>query len=177
MLGQDFLDEAIKKFITSPQGRKQIKEKIGLNYVPSGTGSGGVGTVAQADVLALAEKAKRILYGHIISQVPGIMLHNIKVSRPIIGKDGMTTVTLSLVDVERESLQPNRYWRGVEDIVLHFARGWNAKYQLRGNWHGQNVGSRQWRDSHPFMQRAIKAINTELGEAAEATLLDDYARL
>jgi len=172
MLDETFISGAINKYASSSEGKKQIKKKTGINYDKNSKGM-----MNQADLMAYAEKAKRILYAHIISQVPGIMFHNIKVNLPVVNKDGTTTVVLSLRDVQRESLQPNRYWKGVDDIVLHFARGWSARYQIRGEWRGSNVGSRQRRESHPFILRALQAIKNELGEVAEVTLLGDYANL
>ena len=171
MLDETFLSEAIEKFASSPDGKKQIKKKYGVDYDKNSKG------MSQADLMAYAEKAKRILYSHIVSQVPGIMFHNIKINQPVVNKDGTTTVVLSLRDVQRESLQPKRHWRGIEDIVLHFARGWSARYRIWGTWHGQEVGSRQRRESHPFILRALKEIKNELGEVAEVTLLGDYANL
>jgi len=164
--------EKVREYAASPAGRKAIKEKHGIDYVPVD------GKVAAARISAVALKVRKILFRHISGVIGSISIEDIIIGEPIIRKDGTVQIMLSFREYAlfRESLQPNRYPRGVEDIILHFSRGWNAKGAVFGSWHGSDTWSRRAKLPDRFLKDAIAEINLQIKGIATAELKGEYAK-
>jgi len=116
MISEKLIMEKVKEYAASPVGRKAIKEKHSIDYVPVDS------KVAAARMCATALKAQKILHRHICDVISSITTDDILIGEPTIKKDGTAEIILSFREdaLFRQSLQPSKYPRGVEDIVLHF---------------------------------------------------------
>jgi len=170
MISEKFIMEKVKEYAASPSGRKAIKEKHGIDYMLVD------GKVAAARMSAVALKARQILFRHISEVIGSINIDDIIIGEPVIKKDGTVQIMLSFREdaLARQSLQPNKYPRGIEDIVLHFSRGWNAKGAVFGSWHGSNTWSRRAKASDRFLFDAVEEINLQVKGMATAELKGEY---
>ena len=172
MISEKVIMEKLREFAASSAGKKAIKEKHGVDFVPLHS------RVAAARMSAIAFKARQILHRHISAVIDSIKLEDILIGEPFIDKTGMANITLSFKEVVlfRPSLQPSKYSRGIDDIVLHFTHGWNAKGAVFGSWHGANTWSRRAKLSDNFLQKALDEINLQIKNIAVAELKDSYKK-
>ncbi len=171
MLKESYLLELVKQYAATPEGRKQIKEKFGIDYDPKKDKR-----LSRADMLGVAEKMRVCLWQHIKRHIKSVALSDIIVEEPLSDENGGTTISLSFRPgaMFRPSLQPEKYPEGVENIVLHFTHGWSAKGYISGEWHGDQVWSRRTRSGTPFMQEAVSEFNSKMKGIAVAELSGDY---
>jgi len=172
MISEKSIMEKVREYAASPSGRKAIKEKHGIDYVPID------GKVAAARMSAVALKARQILFRYISEVIGNISIDDIIIGEPVIKKDGTVQIMLSFREdsLFRQSLQPNRYPRGVDDIVLHFSRGWNAKGAVYGSWHGSDTWSRRAKAPDRFLKDAVEEINLQVNGIATAELKGEYKK-
>ena len=170
MLDEKHLLNLAKKFAGTPQGKKLIKKKTGIDYDPKNDKSKHIETQKYADMM------RQILHKHISQHIKSVSLDDIITEPATPDEQGNLQIFLSfrLGSMFRPSLTPDAYPEGVPNIVLHFTRGWRAKKPTRGEWHGQQVWSRQVRPGSSFMKNAIDEFNTKSKGIAVAELLADY---
>ncbi|MFA5625536.1 MAG: hypothetical protein WC966_10865 [Bradymonadales bacterium] len=121
---------------------------------------------------------RQILFEKVKPVISSVSLDDILVGEPVEDKDGGYSLSISLQNVQRESLQPEKYPDGVEDIVLHFSRGWSARGVVRGTWRGvDGVWSRRSRDANPFVHDAIREFNEKAKGVAVASATAEYTKI
>ena len=171
MLDEKTLFNMVKKYAATSEGRKQIKKKTNIDYNPQKDRSKIINMRSYANLM------KSILLKHINLHIKSVSADDIVIESPIIDESGVYTMHLSFRSgsVARQSLQPDMYPEGIENIVLHFTHGWAAKNYLRGDWHGQQVWSRQIRPGSSFMQRAVDEFNSKVKGIATAELSLEYS--
>ena len=69
----------------------------------------------------------------------------------------------------RESLIPNDYPDGAEDMAALMNNGYTAKKQVYGMWHGNKIASLTARPAKNFVQQAISDFNNSYGSDLNAT--------
>ena len=171
MISEKVIMDKVRAYVASPIGKKAIKKKLGIDYDPKQD------TIALSQINAIAEKARQILHKHIAAVIASIALEDIIVGVPQIIKDSEIKISLSFREdaLFRKSLDPIKFPLGVEDIVLHFAKGWRANGAVFGSWHGTDTWSRRAKSGDSFLQEALIEINKSIKTTAIAELKGDYA--
>ena len=104
------------------------------------------------------------------------------VQKPYMDKDGLWRLEVSFKEgsLERDSLYMDGDDPVLHNIVLLFAKGYNARNHVYGWWitkwgnHG-DVRSRRERDGSDFLIQAVNEFNNGAGKGiARAELLGDY---
>ena len=171
MLCEKSIMKMVRAYAASPCGKKAIKDKCGIDYDPNmDTGK------SLAKMRKVAESAKQILHRHVSSVIGSIRIDDIVMGEPVASKDGTTQITLSFREdaLFRQSLQPQMFPHGVEDIVLHFTQGWNAKGSVFGSWHGSDTWSQRAKLPNIFLYNAVLEINKAIKGIAIAELKEEY---
>lgn len=175
------IEAELKKWASSPAGKKRIAEvkaqklKAGQKF---GQGSSGV-SVEQAKMYA--EELRQAIYDNIpVSLKAGserpIELSDIIISKPMVLPNGSISIDLSFAPdaIHRDSLDPERYENGVDNIVSLFSRGYTAHGDVWGMWHGHEQWNLLQRRADPFMKRAVAEFLVNRGDVAQVTLPEDY---
>jgi hypothetical protein len=179
MLSEKYIMGLLKKYASSPEGKKAIKDTYGIDYNPK--------KYTPQYFKKWGNKMKQILLKHINSVIPTISESDIIVNEPTVSEGGKYTLQISFNKdaLFRPSLNPDRRdWTGrnitvknnqigIEDIVIHFTYGWNARGSVYGEWHGENVWSRRSRQPNDFLERAIDEFNKNAKGVAVAELVGD----
>jgi len=81
--------------------------------------------------------------------------------------------------LHRESLRPDLYPDGLDNIVLLFAHGYNARNPVMGQWKNSRsyphiILSLQRREPNNFLQEAVEEFNSKGSSIAKAVLEDTY---
>lgn len=149
----------LKKHLSTPAGKQLVKDSMSKELV---------------FMDSVGEQMKEILFNKIQPVISSISMDDIRVHKPRKTKEGYV-VKLSLDNVFRKSLVPEEYPQGVEDIVLHFTRGWSAKGTVRGTWGDrEGVYSRRQRAGNTFVYDAINEFNSKLKGVATAKPDGEY---
>lgn len=157
------LDAKISAFLKSNEGKQKITEaktkvlKEGRTFGQSGT------AISKEDAIRAAIKQRDILLRRLEQVGLGtITAGDIVIGEPVVDKNGNLSVDISF-DSEslfRPSLAPDEY-KGVENIVLHFTHGWDARGAVYGYWEsaGRDTWSRSYFAGDDFMQQAVDDFN------------------
>lgn len=97
--------------------------------------------------------------------------------RPQKGRGGSIKAEINFQStwLSRESLVPERYG-GIDNIIVLFEKGYTAKGQVFGEWHGQMVGSLTHRDGLGFIENAVNGFNARYAPLGiVATVQGEYA--
>jgi len=170
LISEKHIMKLLKEFASTPEGKKVIKDTYGIDYDPKKD----KGKTLQ-EYKKWGEEMKLILFEKTQPVINSISLDDILVGEPVKDKNGRYTLSISLQNVKRESLQPEKYPDGIENIVLHFSRGWSARGSVRGAWRGvDGVWSKRSREANPFVYDAIREFNQKAKKAAVATAGIEY---
>jgi len=171
MLSEKSIMKIVRAYAASPSGIKAIKDKYDIDY----NSDMDIGK-SLAKMRKVAESAKQILHRHVSSVIGSIDLNDIVICEPVVSKEGEVHITLSFREdaLFRQSLQPQRFPHGVEDIVLHFSQGWNAKGAVFGSWHGSDTWSQRAKLPNIFLYNAVLEINKTIKGTAIAELKEEY---
>lgn len=177
MISEKTIMDIIEKYAESESGKKQIKEKYGIDYDGKTLRKYGKRMkeiLYQAIKGVMSEQNSRGGDAHqSFSSFPedGIIVGNVTK-----GKGGILTVKISFSDeaISRDSFTAGS--GGLKNIILLFTKGYNidSAHLPRGNWRGQSVVAKKHREPNDFLQRAIDKFNTEVGGDAIAVLADEY---
>lgn len=171
------LEAELKKWMADPKDKKRIadakakKLKSGQKF---GQGSNSV-SIEQAK--KMGEEMRDILYANLpVGLQASISASDIIVSAPKVQADGSMLVELNFRPeaLERESLDPEKYPEGVDNIIRLFSHGYTAHGDVVGMWHGHEQWNLRHRNADPFMQNAVDEFNALHGGAGVAELRDDY---
>ena len=107
-------------------------------------------------------------------------MDDIVISDFIFNEEGKLTIKISFKEgsLQRESLRPDLYPDGLENIVLLFAHGYDAN-GIRGQWKNSksypaHINSLRHRDPNGFLQDAVDEFNSKGGNIAKAVLEAKY---
>jgi hypothetical protein len=176
MISEEYILKLVKEYAASPEGRAAIKKQYGIELTDT--------HMTKAQMTAYARKMKQILYEHVHSEIKSISPEDIIIGEPVQDSSGQARINISFRQdaLFRESLDPDEYPEGIEDIVLHFAHGWHAKKHIYGLWRRPSynggyyaqVRSRKDREPSPFLQNAVNEFNSSANGCAVAELNEEY---
>lgn len=173
MISESYINKLIEQYAKSPAGRAEIKKRTGIEYVVQDP---------TTRLTAYGEQMKNILYKHVSALIKSITPDDIVVQKPYMDSDGLWRLEVSFREdsLRRDSLDLDNYPEGLSNIVLLFAKGYNARNYVYGWWmtsygtHG-DVRSRKSRDGSDFLIQAVNEFNNGAGKGiARAELLGDY---
>lgn len=157
----------------TPAGQAKIAAVI-ENYIRTGTTSVKItgNVITKAQMMEAAEKMKSLLMQCASGLPPSVQAHVDSTSiGPIVENGpGSYSVTLSFGGgLGRPSLDPKNYPGGYPNIVRLFNDGYGPIGQVFGEWHGQRVGSRTFREGTHFVSQAVGMFNSTCGGQYHAT--------
>lgn len=180
MLTLSYIQNLIKEYAKSPEGKAEIKRQTGIIYTDKKNIS--------AELTQYGEQMKEILYNHVHALIRSITPEDIIVEKPYRDADGLWRLKLSFREgsLHRESLDDNDYPEGLSNIVLLFAKGYHARDYVYGLWnttgsknshwiYWHDIRSRKDRSGNDFLIQAVNEFNSLIGkDMANAELLGAY---
>jgi hypothetical protein len=171
MITEKYIMKRVSEWASTDAGKAAIKAKYGIDYDEK----------ADAALRKYAEMMKNILYKHTHDLIKSISRDDIEIGELHTNDDGKAEIKISFKEgsLQRESLRPDKYPDGVENIVLLFAHGYDAGAAVKGVWVGSKsyphvITSKQHREPNDFLQDAISEFNAKSGGIAQAVLEDRY---
>ena len=174
------LEQVLQKWASSAEGQKKLKSQARA-AMSSGKSFGKTMSgepVSRETALKYAED----MMAEIIRHLP----HSLANSPKPITRDSFQDPVVNMRDagfdiqisfrpdaVERESLVPEKYPDGVQNIVVHLSNGWSARGAVQGEWWGVETWSRMEYAGDDFMREAVMSFNAT-HPYAEARLGDEY---
>lgn len=174
ILSHSEIEMAIESYSRTSVGRNEIKARLNKNqkFVAKFQSPNQV-SLTKKDMAAMRSKAQEmvdILYKHIISDTASnsgdglsrFSKDDIIVSKSIpIGNTGNYKILISFnsVSLHRDSLDPDSYPNGIDNIIKLFVHGYSANGRVTGEWHGEIHASLQYRSPNSFMQNAVDEFN------------------
>lgn len=164
----------------SPAGQKAMSQKID-EYIDKDirkTQAGGRVLTVQW-VRELAQELCRMIESNAASLPDSVKANVASISpfRPQKGRGGAIKAEINFQSVwlSRESLEPERYG-GIDNIIVLFEKGYTAKGQVFGEWHGEMVKSLTHRDGLGFIENAVSDFNARYASlGVVATVQGEYA--
>lgn len=169
MITEKYIMKRLREFAASDAGKALIKEKTGKTYVPS---------FDKSTINEYGKEMKEILYTHIHPIINTIKMEDIIVGEPIKDSEGNVSIKLSFKEgsLHRQSLDPD--CSGIDNIVLLFAHGYQARNKVRGVWADSHekgeIWSLQQRAGNDFMESAVDEFNGKAKGVCVAVLEDKY---
>lgn len=171
MISSDYIMNSLKRWASTKRGKAVIKEKYGIDYDDK----------RNTALKKYANKMKEILYNHVHSVIKSIEPDDIVVGNFVVNKDGRLTVKISFREgsLHRESLRPDLYPEGLENIVLLFAHGYETKNPIYGVWKNSRsypavIEGKRSRAANNFLYDAVAEFNAYGGKIAQAVLESEY---
>ena len=164
------LDAKINAFLKTKEGKQKIAEAK-AKALKEGRVFGQQGaSISKEDTIKAAEKQREFLLRRLEQVGLGtIAVEDIVIGEPTVDKSGNLSIEIwfDLESLFRPSLAPEKH-KGVENIVLHFTHGWDARGSVYGYWESasRDTWSRSYFAGDDFMQEAVDDFNAlELGKA------------
>ncbi len=173
MISKEYINELIKQWANTPQGKALIKKKTGKDYD---------GTLDIARVKKYGEEMRELLFNEINPLIKSIELTDIVVGDPQVGEDGLYRIEISFREgsLHRESLVPWKHPDGLRNIVLLFTQGYHTEKSIHGVWHKPSGDVVTWnrknREPNDFLDRAVDAFNKKATGIAVAKLEGVYKK-
>lgn len=171
MISHEYIMEALKRWASTKKGKAAIKEKYGIDYDDKRNES----------LKKYAEKMKEILYNHVHSVIKSIEMDDIEIGDFKVNKSGQLTVKISFREgsLHRESLRPDLYPDGLDNIVLLFAHGYETKNPIYGVWNNSRsypaiIEGKRSRAANNYLNEAVAEFNAYGGKIAQAVLESEY---
>ena len=161
----------IEDYAKTPEGKAAIKQATGKDYDE---------TFTIAKARRYGEKLKSILYKHTVELIKSFTLSDIIVGDVIVNSDGLYSMKIYFNEetIKRQSLRPDLYPDGLQNIVLLFAHGYHTSRPIYGVWHKQSgdvrIRGKRDRDPNNFLYDAIDEFNASAKGVAFAQLEDKY---
>lgn len=159
----------------SSAGQAKINAVIN-NYIQTGTSSvmitGTGNLITKAQMAEAAEKMKSLLMQCASGLPASVQAHIDSTSIGPIVENGPGTYSVELSfggGLGRPSLDPTNYPGGYPNIVRLFNDGYGPIGQVFGEWHGQRVGSKTFREGTHFVTQAVDTFNSTYGGQYHAT--------
>lgn len=178
----------LNAYVKSSDGQTATKEYIadciakGIRIKGGVSGSGGVSSLVT--VVDMEDAAKKLI-SSIQNQARSFgldgsitaLMDSLTYSSPEKQADGSYEVSIFFTgDKHRESLYPNGYPEGVDNIVALLNNGFRIgadKKQAFGMWHGQMTRGLRTREGLHFIQEAVFEFNNTYGDAYHAAVWVD----
>lgn len=174
------IEEQLRAFAKTDRFRKLCNEaKIDCKKSGKRFGQPGSG-LTKEEAIGCAENMAQILRSEVmeIRNIYGEpFLDHIEVGEPMPNPDGSYRVNVwfNRDEMHRDSLYPEKYPDGIENIALLFAKGYDARTQVFGvDSHGKSVASLTHRGPNDFMGRAISRFNENMRGFAVAEANEQY---
>lgn len=174
MLTDKYVQSLIDQYAKSPAGRAAIKKAYGIDY----TGD----KECPVDLTSMANEMKNILYEYICSTISS---SSFTLDDIVIGKTKKSAssweweinISIKKDALHRESLYKQGYPKGLDDLVLLYSRGYNARDYVHG--YNQKKGRYMWsfkhRPSNDYLQKAVDEFNKRYNSGASwASLKEPY---
>lgn len=176
MLSQKYIMDILLKFAKSPKGKEAIKETYGVEFDDGKTGQ---------MMRKYGLQMKKILFQYVQSVIHSFRSNDIMVDFPTVENgEFVVRVSFNASALKRDSLYPEKYQRGLENIVLLFAHGYRASDYAYGIWSAVDakgnqkplgwIRSRISRPQNPFLHMAVAEFNRMANGAAFAYLEEKY---
>lgn len=169
MISEKYIMKRLREFAASDAGKALIKEKTGKTYIPE---------FGESMIKKYGDDMKKILYAHIHPIINTVKMEDIVVGEPIKDSEGNVSIKLSFEEgsLHRQSLDPD--YSGIDNIVLLFAHGYQARNKVRGEWANSHVEGEIWslqqRAGNDFMESAVDEFNGKAKGVCVAVLEDEY---
>lgn len=156
------IETILNQYLLSPAGKKKVQKAID-EANKNGRTLGD--TVISTSYMTIVKDLIHCIQENLPASLADSDLSNdvaYIVGKPIPTSDGKYRIDISFAPsaVFRPSLSPDSRWGdGVENIVLHLSNGWHASGSVFGEWHGEQVCSRQHYSGDDFMKQAIFDFN------------------
>lgn len=157
------IESKISAFLKSKEGKQKITEARAKSLKEGRVFGQAGASVSKEDAIAVAKKQRDILLHYLVQVGLGsIAPEDIIIGEPSVDKNGGLSVGLWFdpESIFRPSLVPEEY-KGIENIVLHFTHGWDARGSVYGYWEsaGRDTWSRSYFAGDDFMQQAVDDFN------------------
>ncbi len=175
------LQTELDKFLKSATGRKKVAEartaalKAGKKF---GVGDSAVST---QKAIKHAEELREIVWDALPPVLKwgenAIDINDIHIGKPTVLANGDIEVDLTFDRdaVHRDSLYPEKYPEGVDNIVRLFSVGYSTDQRVFGRWKGENIPSALRLGGSAFMQQAVAEFNDKYtSNGTKATLDPSY---
>lgn len=169
-------------YAASDAGKARMREKI-QEYIASGVRetAGGGKIMTEDRMHEAANRMYRVLYKTAATYgLPASILGDIADRSYIYGPydiGGGQRMVYILVGGERESVYPEGYPNGVDNIIVLLNNGYEASNQAFGTWHSRSSGEDKFiytRKSRPglyFVQQAVRDFNGNYGSEYDVTAI------
>lgn len=171
MISEKEIMKKVYEYAKTEEGKAAIKAATGMDYDETFT-------VSKAK--SYGNKLKDILYKHIVALIKSFSINDIIVGDVMIGKDGRYSMKISFDDeaLKRQSLRPDLYPEGLQNIILLFAHGYHTNKPIYGVWHKETgdvrVRGRRDREPNNYLHEAINEFNILAKGIAFAQLEEKY---
>lgn len=174
MLTEKYIQTLIDEYAKTPYGRSEIKKAYGVDY----TGD----KVCPVDLTSMANEMKEILFKYISETIKSITfsLNDIKVGKTKKSSKSWEweiSITIDKEALHRDSLYPKGYPDGLEDLVLLYSTGYDARDYVHGYNHkkGRYMWSLPHRPSNDYLEKAVEEFNNKYNSGASwAELKEPY---
>ncbi len=176
MISGKYINHLLYEYMKTPEGKKNIGYQLGKSK-----------TYSKEEMLLFGNKMKDILYDHIVNMTTtdenGRTINplryfkkdDILVGKPVLrnGVEFQIKISFREGSLTRESFSPDE--RGqLENIILLFAKGYDAGKYTYGEFRGNKTRSRRAANSSDYLLKAVRQFNNENNGVAMATLEDKY---
>ena len=151
-----------KSYMGTSQAQKQVEKYIDSAVIGSVTFGFSNGYITKTPQDA-ANKFIEVLQNEIMRNPKLVniseLLLNLSYSTPI--KTGKNTYSIEVSFVNnlaKESLYPQEYGDGIQNIAALFNNGYSAKSPVYGYWHGNRIKSLETRNATNFIGNAIDSF-------------------
>lgn len=189
-LSNSEIEKAIEEFSLTKEGKQEIESRLGKGkrFVARFEAKDFAAEATKeerARMKTMAQDMARILYKHITQDTHsqyGDGLARFPSSAIIIGNlvkvgnsgDYKVDISFDGSALRRESLEPDLYPDGLNDIVQLFVKGYSASGSVWGEWHGDKHWGLRHRSPNDFMNKAVEEFNNKYTGAAFAALEPPY---
>lgn len=156
-INMDSILAKAKAYTKSAEFQKQLESKTDEIILTGGgkpTGAFGA-AISIAGASAAADKFIEVLQGEIRS-LGGTIEADLAHGEPYkVGKNRYQIAVWFSGELSRESLHPCGNYKGINNIIALFNKGYTARNRVYGTWHGNQIASLQHRDGLGFISSAV----------------------
>lgn len=163
------ITDELNKWASSPAGKKRLAEE-NIKALKAGRSFGKAGKSGVQINRAMVKQYAEDMIDHILAKLPDSLrdsptpITRASFNEPVIKLDGDTfevKISFRPDAVHRDSLAPDRWEDGIENIAVHLSNGWSARGAVRGEWHGSETWSRAKFSGDSFMREAVEDFNQQ----------------
>ena len=165
MLTEKYVQSLIDQYAKSPAGRAAIKKAYGVDYTGDKT--------CPVDLTSMANEMREILFKYINATIKSstFSINDIKIGKTKKSSrawEWEITISIDKEAVRRESLYPQGYTEGLNDLILLYSTGYNARDYVHG--YNKKKGRYMWsiphRPQNDFLEKAVEEFNQKYNSGA-----------